>query len=171
MEEMREEFQPLAAEIHGHVRRRWNTAYRDFADVSVLLSGLGKLGIEGKGNGQLSRGEYHASEGVYSLDWKIFVDIMQLGCTSATWGNKIKTYSRIMSIRSFDRYNAGVHFRSDEYRQAWTVVRVWSSDENQFLPDDHWAAKKYGSTKLQTLVRGMNQEVFQGGVEYRELEG
>lgn len=166
MEEMRVEFQPLAMKILQHAGRGWNTAYRDFADVSVLLSALQKLGIVEGGNRKLCRGEYHASTGVYSIDWKVFVDAMDLGCTPATWGNKITTHSRIMSIGSFARYNGGVSFRSQEYQQAWSVVSRWSSDENQFLPDDDWAAKRYGNTKLQELVRGMSREVLEARVEY-----
>lgn len=152
MEEMQEEFRGLAMMIHRHASRGWNTAYRDFANMLVLLSVLQPLGMEKNSNGNISRGEYRAVTGVYSIDWKTFVDIMDLGSTSATWGNRISTHTQIMNIDSFFRFSDRASFLTSDHREAWNVVSQWLLVGDQFLPDSHWAARKYGNTSLQKLV-------------------
>ena len=162
---MREEFKYVTTAIDQHAQRDWGTAYRDFADASVLFSALAGLGVSAKGNGRMTKGRYHASMGTYTVDLETFVEVVALQCRPSTWGNKMTTYTRIRSIESFFEFNGVVAFPSLIHNQVWTTLSQWLDSEHKFLPDGHWAARVHGNTNMQVWVREMHQVVCNGGVE------
>lgn len=160
MEEMRERFQWLPDLLHQNQNRGWATAYRDFADVSLLLHAARELGMVEKSNNVLGAGEFHATTGTYSVTIATFVEAMELGHSASTWGNKLTTYFRIMRISSYCQHRGGGFFQSPQHQTAWETVRHWVESREEFLPNT-WITSRYGNTQMAKLVREMYQEANQ----------
>jgi hypothetical protein len=158
MEEMREQFQWLVGLLNQNQTRRWGTAYRDFADVSLLLHAVQGLGMVERRNGRISNGEFCASTGNYALTLPIFIGVMGLGHSPGTWNNKLAMYFRLRSLYSYSEHNGGISFSSQKHQVAWEIVRLWVKDQDKLLPEN-WITTKYGNTQLRGLVRDMIQEV------------
>lgn len=160
MEEMREQFRWLPDLLLRNRGQGWGTAYRDFADVLLLLRATQDLGMVEKSNNVLSAGEFHATTGTYSITIATFVEVMELGHSAATWGNKLTTYFRIMRISSYCQHRGGGFFQSPEHQTAWESLRRWVENRDVFLPNN-WITSRYGNTLMARLVREMYQEAHQ----------
>ena len=90
--EIRDQFGWLVDLLGQNQSRGWGTAYRDFADVSVLLRAVRGLGMVERVNNRISNEIFHASTGDYALSLLKFIDLMSLGHSTATWGNKLTMY-------------------------------------------------------------------------------
>ena len=117
--------------------------------------------VEGP-NGRISEGVFHARTGNYTIPLPIFIDIMGLGHSVATWRNKLTMYFRLKSLYSYGEHIGGVSFRSTQHQTAWDIVSCWVKDGDKLLPENCWITTKYGNTELRVLVREMVQEVHHG---------
>lgn len=158
MKEIHDQFQWLVLMLDQNQNQGWGSAYRDFADVLVLLRAVGGLGMVEKGNNKISHGVFHASMGSYALTVSTFIDLMNLGHSSATWSNKLTMYFRLKSLHSYSQHVGGARFQSPVHNDAWGIVSHWVGDQDKLLPE-HWITTRYGNTELQTLVREMVQEI------------
>jgi hypothetical protein len=160
-EEVRQEFQWLADILRENQRRGWGTAYRDFADVLLLLEAGRRLGMAEMGNGRISGGQFLASTGYFSFNLSRFIDIMCLEHTPATWGNKLTAYFRVKSLYLYSQHNPGISFANRAHQTAWSVVKEWMEKRDQLLAED-WVTTRYGNKELRPLLRDMVAEVNHG---------
>jgi hypothetical protein len=162
MEEIREQFQWLVDLLAQNAKKRWGTAYRDFADVSLLLHAVGGLGMVEMGNGRVGDGQFNTSVGNFSLSLSTFLQIMNLGHSPATWRNKMTMFFRLKSLYSYSQHFSGELFELPEHQRAWGIVEPWVRDAHLFLPEGHWVTTKYGNTELRRLAKEMVQVANQG---------
>jgi hypothetical protein len=160
MEEMRDQFQWLVDMLDQNKNRGWGTAYRDFADVSLLLHAVGSLGMVVRGNTRVSNGAFRASTGTYALALPTFIDVMGLGHSTGTWANKLTMFFCLKSLYAFSVHAGGIRFQLPAHQAAWEIVNCWVRDEDKLLPVN-WITTKYGNTGLRVLAREMLQEVHQ----------
>jgi hypothetical protein len=161
MEEMREQFQWFVEILSQNQSRGWGTAYRDFADVLLLLRAVEGLGMAERRNSRISNGVFRSSMGDYALTLPQFVEEMGLGHSAATWRNKLTMYFRIMSLYSYAQHNGGACFRFPPHRLAWEALSRWVENQDVFL-SANWMTIRYGNTELRPLVRDMLQEALKG---------
>jgi hypothetical protein len=164
MEEIREQFQWLVDLLDQNAKKRWGTAYRDFADVSLLLHAVGGLGMVEMGNGRVGDGQFNTSVGNFSLSLSTFLEIMNLGHSPATWRNKMTMFFRLKSLYSYSQHARGELFELPEHQRAWGIVELWVRDAHLFLPEGQWVTTKYGNTELRRLAKEMVQVANQGKV-------
>jgi len=160
MNEMRDQFHWLVTMLNENKNRSWGTAYRDFADVSLLLSAVGELGMMEGANHRVSKGVFRASTGNYSLTLPTFIEVMDLGHASGTWGNKLTMFFRLKAIYSYHEHAGEPHFWSPIYQDAWRIVSCWVKDRDKLLPEN-WTTTRFGNTELRKLARDMLQETTQ----------
>lgn len=160
IEEIREQFGWLVELLNQNQNRGWGTAYRDFADVSVLLNAVRGLGMVEGANNRISTGVFHASTGGYGFNLQKFTEVMGLGHSPGTWGNKLTMYFRLKALYSCSQYVDEMRFQSQMHQDAWEIVRLWVKDGDLLLPVS-WVTTRYGNTKLRELVRDMLNEVCQ----------
>lgn len=161
MEEMREQFQWLVEMLGENQRRNWGTGYRDFADVSLLLHAVRRLGMMERGNNRITSGVFNASTGDYALNLSTFIEVVGLGHSPATWRNKLTMYLRLKSLHSYSEHTSGTCFSSSVHQDAWDIISRWVEHQDVFLPEN-WITLKYGNTRLRVLVREMVQEAYKG---------
>lgn len=159
-EEIRQQFQWLADMLDGNRKRGWGTAYRDFADVLLLLRAVSGLGMVEQRNGRVSDGAFSASTGCFTLSLATFIDLMHLEHTSTTWRNKLTAYFRLKSLYLYSEHTGGVRFQSPAHSYTWTIVSRWIENRDKLLPED-WTTTRFGSTELRPLLRSMLQEACQ----------
>ena len=111
-------------------------------------------------NNRISDGIFHASTGGYALSLLKFIDLMSLGHSTATWGNKLTMYFRLKTLYSYSQHVGGANFQSPAHNEAWDIVSNWVINQNALLPEN-WITTRFGNTQLRTLLRGMVQAAFQ----------
>lgn len=150
----------LLAENEG---RTWNTAYRDFVEVRLLLFAIQGMGMEEMRGNRIRNGVFQTSTGEVSLSVWDFIDILQLKHSSGTWRNKVNTYFRIKELYLFAQYKGGeMPFQSPEHCQAWEVVRIWMERQEVMLGDNDWVTRRYGTKELRLLLQCMVEEIRHG---------
>jgi hypothetical protein len=160
--ELREQFQWLSDMLNENKKKGWGTGYRDFVDVLLLLRAVGGLGMVAElGNKRVHDGVFHASTGGYSISLSMFIRLMGLEYSPGTWRNKLTSYFRLRTLHSFSEHANGIRFRSQEHQAVWDIVRQWMENDNTFLPAT-WVTIQYGNSKLQGILREMEQEVRLG---------
>jgi hypothetical protein len=142
-------------------RRGWASGYRDFADVLLLLRAVGRLGMVEQQNNRVSEGVFSASAGDFSLSLETFIDAMNLEHAWGTWRNKLTTYFRIKSLYLYSKHAGRIDLKNPVHRNTWDVVNHWMEHHDKLL-EENWVTKRFGSTELRPIVRGMVQEAYQG---------
>jgi hypothetical protein len=158
MNEMREQFRWLVKMLNENKTQGWGTAYRDFVDVSLLLSAAGELGMVEGANHRVCKGVFRASTGNYSLTLATFIEVMGLGYASGTWGNKLTMFFRLKAIYSYYEHAGEPCFQSPIHQDAWIIVSSWLKNQDKLLPKN-WVTTKFGNTELRKLARDMLREV------------
>jgi hypothetical protein len=160
-QEMREEFSWLNDLLAKHEAKGWGTAYRDFADVKLLLLAAQSLGMDEKNN-RVADGVFMSSVGDFPLTIWNFIDILDLQHTSGTWRNKMTSYFRIKQLYTFSQHNSGeIPFQRPDYSNAWDVIRIWMDRKDDMLGVD-WVTMRFGNTELRSLLSGMVEEIHNG---------
>ena len=134
MEEMWGQFQWLV-KLLAQNNQKWSSAYRDFANVLLLLYAVEGLEIVQKGNGKTTNGVFHASTGNHAFNISTFIDIMGLKHSSATWGNKLKMHFQLVSLHSYIVPTGGVNFQDPVHQAAWGIVNHWVENQDKLLPE------------------------------------
>jgi hypothetical protein len=157
MNEMRERYHWLVKMLNENKTRGWGTGYRDFVEVLLLLSAVSDLGMVEGANRRISKGVFHASTGNYSLTLTMFIEVMGLGHTSSTWGNKVTMFLRLRAIYSYYEHKGEPCFQSQIHQDAWEIVSSWLKNQDKLLPKS-WVTTRFGNTELRKLVREMLDE-------------
>jgi hypothetical protein len=161
-EELQEQFRWLVEMLNLNQRKGWGTGYRDFVDVLLLLRGVEGLGMVVElGNKRVSDGVFSSSTGNYRLSLYTFISLMGLEYSSGTWRNKLTSYFRLRTLHSFSEHADRIHFQSQEHQAAWDIIKQWMDNDDRLLPPT-WVTVRYGNTKLQRILREMEQEVRLG---------
>lgn len=160
---MQREFEWLVHVVMENQQVPWNTGYRDFINLALMLQAMERVRIVRKGNNGFTEGEFHTSRGdCYHVTLESFVEALGLVHSPTTWRNKFTTYFRILDLHSYVEHRGIQGFQLEEHRNVWRIVGWWVLNKDQVLPASDWKTKRYGNTELQRLVKEMLKDASNG---------